>query len=171
MNAKDIELIRKMLKKQVKLDKAIMEEYGLEELDEEKLNFAILDEVGELTHELKANWCWWKKTQAPVDKEKVLGELVDIWHFVLSWQNHFMSGEEGLRKEKVMGENIKQYVWGLKNIKKEFVYVLTDLPSFTGSRVEALIAITEYLGFTVEQVYSAYCDKNKINYQRLKEGY
>lgn len=35
MNAKDIELIRKMLKKQAKLDKAIMEEYGLEELDEE----------------------------------------------------------------------------------------------------------------------------------------
>lgn len=171
MNVKDIELIRKMLKKQAKIDKAIMEEYGLEELDEEKLNLAILDEIGELTHELKANWCWWKKTQAPVDKEKVLGKLVDIWHFVLSWQNHFMSGEEGLRKEKVMVENIKQYVWGMKNIKKEFVYVLTDLPSFTDSRVETLIAITEYLGFTIEQVYQAYCDKNKVNYQRLKEGY
>lgn len=59
----------------------------------------------------------------------------------------------------------------MKNIKKEFVYVLTDLPCFTESRVEALIAITEYLGFTIEQVYQAYCDKNKVNYQRLKEGY
>lgn len=171
MTSKDIDLIKEMLQMQAKLDEAIMKEYGLKEIDEEKLSFAILDEVGELTHELKANWCWWKKTQAPVDKEKVLGELVDIWHFVLSWQNHFMSGEEGLRKEKVMGENIKQYVWGLKNIKKEFVYVLTDLPSFTDSRVEALIAITEYLGFEVEQVYEAYCDKNKINYQRLENGY
>lgn len=171
MTGNDVELIRKMLKMQSKLDKAIMEEYGLEELDEEKLNLAILDEIGELTHELKANWCWWKKTQAPVDKEKVLGELVDVWHFVLSWQNNFNGGEEGLRKEKVMVENIKQYVWGMKNIKKEFVYVLTDLPSFTDSRVEALIAITEYLGFTIERVYEAYCGKNKINYQRLKEGY
>lgn len=171
MTKKDVELIKEMLKMQEKLDEAIMKEYGLKEIDEEKLSFAILDEVGELTHELKANWCWWKKTQAPVDKEKVLGELVDIWHFVLSWQNHFMSGEEGLRKEKVMVENIKQYVWGMKNIKKEFVYVLTDLPSFTDSRVEALIAITEYLGFTIERVYEAYCGKNKINYQRLKEGY
>ena len=171
MTSKEYELIKKMLQMQSKLDEAIMKEYGLDEIDEEKLNMAILDEVGELTHELKANWCWWKKTQAPVDKEKVLGELVDIWHFVLSWQNHFMSGEEGLRKEKVMVENIKQYVWGMKNIKKEFVYVLTDLPSFTDSRVEALIAITEYLGFTIERVYEAYCDKNKINYQRLKEGY
>lgn len=171
MEIKDIELIKEMLQMQTKLDEAIMKEYGLYTIDEEKLSFAILDEVGELTHELKGNWCWWKKTQAPVDKEKVLGELVDIWHFVLSWQNHFMSGEEGLRKEKVMVENIKQYVWGMKNIKKEFVYVLTDLPSFTDSRVETLIAITEYLGFTIEQVYEAYCEKNKINYQRLKEGY
>lgn len=171
MASKEYELIKKMLQMQSKLDESIMKEYGLTEIDEEKLCFAILDEVGELTHELKGNWCWWKKTQAPVDKEKVLGELVDIWHFVLIWQNHFMSGEEGLRKEKVMVENIKQYVWGMKNIKKEFVYVLKDLPSFTDSRVEILIAITEYLGFTIEQVYEAYCEKNKINYQRLKEGY
>lgn len=171
MTSKDIDLIKEMLQMQAKLDEAIMKEYGLKEIAEEKLNMAILDEVGELTHELKANWCWWKKSQAPVDNEKVLGELVDIWHFILSWQNHFMRGEEGLRKEKVMIENIKQYVWGLKNLQKEFGYVLTDLPCFSDSRVEALIAITEYLGFTVEQVYEAYCDKNKVNFQRLESGY
>lgn len=84
MTGNNVELIRKMLKMQAKLDKTIMDEYGLTEIDEEKLNMAILDEIGELNHELKANWCWWKKTQAPVDEEKVLGELVDIWHFVLS---------------------------------------------------------------------------------------
>lgn len=38
-------------------------------------------------------------------------------------------------------------------------------------RVEALIAITEHLGFEVEQVYEAYCGKNKVNYQRLESGY
>ena len=96
MTIKDIELIKEMLKMQAKLDEAIMKEYGLYTIDEEKLSFAILDEVGELTHELKGNWCYWKKTQPPVDGEKVLGELVDIWHFVLSWQNNFNGGEEGL---------------------------------------------------------------------------
>lgn len=53
MTSKDIDLIKEMLQMQTKLDKAIMEEYGLKELDEEKLNLAILDEIGELTHELK----------------------------------------------------------------------------------------------------------------------
>lgn len=67
MNSKDIELIKEMLQMQAKLDEAIMKEYGLEEIEEEKLNMAILDEIGELTHELKANWCWWKKAQPKVD--------------------------------------------------------------------------------------------------------
>ena len=96
MTSKEYELIKDMLKRQKKLDESIMSAYGLTEIDEENLRMAILDEVGELTHELKGNWCWWKKTQPKVDKGKVLGELVDIWHFVLSYQNHFNGGENGI---------------------------------------------------------------------------
>lgn len=47
----------------------------------------------------------------------------------------------------------------------------SDLVSWKWNKLERLIAITEYLGFTIERVYEAYCSKNKINYQRLKEGY
>lgn len=169
MTRKDIELIKEMLKMQAKLDKAIMKEYGLIEIDEKKLSFAILDEVGELTHELKGSWCWWKKTQAPVDKEKVLGELVDIWHFVLSWQNHFNDSEEGLKTNDYL---IKDVEIGRAFCKSRGVArVLSELPCFSIFKVGDLCAITEYLGFTIEDVYQAYCDKNKVNYQRLKEGY
>lgn len=171
MTGNDVELIRKMLKKQAKLDKAIMKEYGLEELDEEKLNLAILDEIGELTHELKANWCWWKKTQPLVDKEKVLGELVDIWHFVLSYQNNFNEGEEGLGSAPDVKKRVKQQCDLMHSIDDALIYEFIQLVSYPFYRIESLIAITEYLGFTIEQVYKAYCDKNKINYQRLKEGY
>ena len=48
MTIKDIELIKEMLKMQAKLDEAIMKEYGLYTIDEEKLSFAILDEVAYL---------------------------------------------------------------------------------------------------------------------------
>lgn len=171
MTKKDIELIKEMLQMQTKLDEAIMKEYGLKEIDEEKLSFAILDEVGELTHELKANWCWWKKTQAPVDEKKVLGELVDIWHFVLSWQNNFNDGKEGLLTDEQLMEKVDNSRWTIEENKKGIVIKLADLSYFSLRKVEPLIAITEHLGFTVEQVYKAYCDKNKINYQRLKEGY
>lgn len=171
MTIKEYDLIKEMLQMQKKLDEAIMEEYGLTEIDEENLRMAILDEVGELTHELKANWCWWKKTQAPVDKQKVLGELVDIWHFVLSYQNHFNFGEEArlsyVNEEELSNGMLKR----LRTKKSNLSKVLTRLVIFESSIIPVLIAITEYLGFTIEQVYEAYSDKNKINYQRLKEGY
>lgn len=171
MTIKEYDLIKEMLQMQKKLDEAIMEEYGLTEIDEENLRMAILDEVGELTHELKANWCWWKKTQAPVDKQKVLGELVDIWHFVLSYQNHFNFGEEArlsyLNEEELSNGMLKR----LRTKKSNLSKVLTRLVIFESSIIPVLIAISEYLGFTIEQVYECYCYKNKINYQRLKEGY
>lgn len=171
MTFEEYDLIKEMLDMQEKLDEAIMKEYGLFYIDEEKLSFAILDEVGELTHELKANWCWWKKTQAPVDDNKVLGELVDIWHFVLSWQNNFNGGEEGLLTDDETMEKVDDNRWSIEEYGKGIVIKLADLSYSPFWKVEPLIAITEYLGFTIEQVYKAYCDKNKINYQRLKEGY
>jgi dimeric dUTPase (all-alpha-NTP-PPase superfamily) len=171
MTGKDIELIKKMLQMQAKLDEAIMKEYELTEIDEEKLCFAILDEVGELTHELKGNWCWWKKTQPQVDDKKVLGELVDIWHFVLSWQNNFNGGKEGLLTCEQTMKKVDENRWSIEGCRNGIVIKLADLASFSLWKVEPLIAITEYLGFTIERVYEAYCGKNKINYQRLKEGY
>ena len=171
MTSKEYDLIKEMLQMQEKLDESIMKEYGLNEIDEENLRMAILDEVGELTHELKGDWCWWKKTQPQVDEEKVLGELVDVWHFVLSYQNHFNFGEEArlsyLNEEELSNGMLKR----LRTKKSNLSKVLTRLVIFERSIIPVLIAITEYLGFTIEQVYEAYCDKNKINYQRLKEGY
>lgn len=171
MTIKEYDLIKKMLEMQDKLDEAIMKEYGLTEIDEEKLCFAILDEVGELTHELKGNWCWWKKTQAHVDNDKVLGELVDVWHFVLSYQNHFINGEKGIENTCMVKRNSKNILSLMRNNKFGLTVAFSDLVSWKWNKLERLIAISEYLGFTIEQVYECYCDKNKINYQRLESGY
>lgn len=171
MTSKDIDLIKEMLKMQAKLDEAIMDEYGLEKLDEENLKMAILDEIGELTHELKANLCWWKKTQEPVDMGKVLEELIDVWHFVLSYQNHFINGENGIEYTCTFKRNSKQILTFLRNNKFSLTDAFSDLVSWKWDKLERLTAITEFLGFTIEQVYKAYCGKNKINYKRLKEGY
>lgn len=171
MTSKEYDLIKEMLQMQEKLDESIMKEYGLNEIDEENLRMAILDEVGELTHELKGDWCWWKKTQPQVDEEKVLGELVDIWHFVLSYQNHFKAGENGILNASIFERNSYNILNLLMTNEYKLSETLTDLSRWNIHNMERLIAISEYLGFTIEQVYKAYCDKNKINYQRLKEGY
>lgn len=171
MTSKEFELIKEMLPMQAKLDKSTMSAYGLTEIDKENLRMAILDEVGELTHELKGNWRWWKKTQAPVDDKKVLGELVDIWHFVLSYQNHFNFGKETLLSFLDEIEISDRFLERFREGYLSLPVALTLLVSDGNQIIEVLIAITEYIGFTIEQVYFAYCGKNKINYQRLKEGY
>lgn len=172
MNVKDIELIRKMLKMQAKLDEAIMKEYGLICIYEENLSFAILDEVGELTHELKANWCWWKKTQPKVDRKKVLGELVDVWHFVLSYTNNFNDGESMFDTETdEFDRGYKYYLSKTHFNKNALTNLYSELIDSWLEKLIILVVITEYLGFTIEQVYKAYCEKNKVNYQRLESGY
>ena len=171
MTSKEFELIKEMLQMQAKLDESIMKEYGLNEIDEENLRMAILDEIGELTHELKGNWCWWKKTQPQVDKEKVLGELVDVWHFVLSYQNNFNHGEKTLLGYSYDKEIADDFLENLRAKKYMLPIALSVLVRNKDSIIMVLVAITEYIGFTIEQVYEAYCDKNKVNYERLKEGY
>lgn len=171
MTSKEFELIKEMLPMQSRLDKSIMSAYGLTDINKKDLKMAILDEIGELIHELKGEWCWWKKTQAPVDEEKVLGELVDIWHFVLSYQNHFEFGEATLDSFLDEKEMSDMYLECLRGEHVSLPAMLAILAEYCNPIIEILIAITEYLGFTIEQVYKAYCNKNKINYQRMKEGY
>lgn len=165
MTSKDIKLIKEMLQMQSKLDEQIMKEYNLTEITREQLEMATLDEVGELTHELKGDWCWWKKTQAPVDEEKVLGELVDIWHFVLSYTYNY-SDVRFTHLDWIVGKGINTY-------KKEGLAcsLANIINAQYMDKLFYLIAVSLCLGFTIEDVYKAYCEKNKVNYQRLKEGY
>lgn len=66
--------------------------------------------------------------------------------------------------------NIEKHLELLKAKDYELPEIFSDLVVFE-YKLERLIAITEYLGFSVEDVYKAYCKKNKVNYQRLESGY
>lgn len=170
INKHDVELIKIMIKMQEKLDEQILKEHNISEINEDFLNIAILDEIGELTHELKGEWCWWKNTQAPVDKEKVLEELVDIWHFVLSHSNHFVK-KDYIYEKQMSRINDQIKVCCSEVMRTGFADKLVSLIKCKNFRIIKLIFISLFLGFSVEDVYKAYCDKNKVNYQRLKEGY
>ncbi len=165
MTSKDVELIKEMLKMQAKLDEAIMKEHKLSEINVENLELAILDEIGELTHELKDSWCWWKFTQKPINDKLVLGELVDIWHFVLNYTYRYCD----VRFTHI--DWITQV--GINTCEQHgLACLLANIVNGEDmNKLFYLIAVSSCLGFTIEDVYKAYCDKNKINYQRLKEGY
>lgn len=171
-NKRKLILLKNMFEMQKALNDEIMKEHELQSISTTDLELAILDEVGELVHELKGAWCWWKKTQKPVDRRKVLEELVDIWHFVL-----IRELEHYLIHELKANEFIDVYNLNYINLESKGI---TDLIAFE-SEVKSLIryeyklnylfrATTE-LGFGLNDVYLAYLEKNQENYNRLKRGY
>lgn len=159
-----------MFQMQRTLNENILNEFGEEAMTEEKLELAIIDELGELTHELKGDWCWWKKTQKHVDRKRVLEELVDVYHFVMT--------SEMMRRYSSTDEEIdfvlnkyNFYISYFDEIKNERLdYLIGDI-SATCDKLGELLKLTKCLGFKFDEVYQEYLNKNKINYERLKNGY
>lgn len=159
------ELIKDMLERQKAYDAEVFKKHNVDYVSKSQLESALFDELGELMHAQKSDWCWWKKAQAQVDNSKVLGELVDVWHFVLSYTDS-ISDVRFTHIDWMVGKGINTFEQeGLACLLANIVNAEYE------NKLFYLIAVSLCLGFTIEDVYKAYCDKNKINYQRLKEGY
>lgn len=111
MNETDLRMIETMLKKQDELNSAIMKEFGLTTISKEQIDMATLDEIGEFTHELKGDWCWWKKSQEPVNRNKAMEELADIFHFVLIYEL-FYGKRKYLDDSECYRESPRDYMHG-----------------------------------------------------------
>ena len=155
----EVNKIEEMLFMQNELNKVVLQKMNLRMVEEDQIRFALLDEVGELTHELKGEWCWWKKTLPAPDPDKVLEELVDVWHFAMSLyiakrKRLTLSYEEddiAYCEEKSLIELLNK---AAKNI-----------------RLEPVIALTFKLGYSIDEIYDGYIAKNKVNYARIASGY
>lgn len=164
------EQLTQMFLMQKTLNQNILKEFGQDSMTEEKLELAIIDELGELTHELKGDWCWWKKTQKPVDRKRVLEELVDVYHFVMT--SEMMRRHSSTDKEiDFIVKKYNFYISYFDEIKNERLdYLIGDI-SATCDKLGELLKLTKCLGFKFDEVYQEYLNKNKINYERLKNGY
>nr|DAK12159.1 MAG TPA: dUTPase [Caudoviricetes sp.] len=164
------EQLKEMFQMQRALNKNILDEFGEEAMTEEKLELAIIDELGELTHELKGDWCWWKKTQAPVNRQRVLEELVDVYHFVMtSEMMRRYSSTDG-----VIDIILNQYEFSINHFdeleKTRLDYIIGDI-SNNYHKLLPLLQLTKNLQFSFDEVYQEYLNKNMINYERLQNGY
>lgn len=157
------EKIIEMLHIQEALDKSFMEYKGLDKLDIRKVKCALRDELGEVNHEMKGDWCYWKKIQPLVELNKVKEELADVWHFSLSLHRLY----NGIDYDCVEYDMMKQYYSDRYNW--DDVLASMCIP-FNDILYECII-LTEKLGFTFDEMYDAYMEKNKENYERMKRGY
>ena len=86
------ELIKDMLERQKKHDEEVFKKHNITSVSRQQLESALFDELGELMHAQKSDWCWWKFTQEPKDEAKVFEEYIDAVHFALMCEIKFGTG-------------------------------------------------------------------------------
>lgn len=152
--------INEMLKMQKAYDQSVYAAKDVHPTMEQKY-LALIDEIGELTHELKPTWCWWKIHVGEVDRAKVLEELIDCWHFALSIWNEIVCTDFGALSDydayKKVGINML--------IERIICY------EYSNMIIDYIIALSLKLEFTIDEVFEEYKRKNKINFERLENGY
>jgi dimeric dUTPase (all-alpha-NTP-PPase superfamily) len=85
-----------MYEMQTQLDSRIIEERGIDKTTDEwvvGLTIAMESEIDEIRREV--NWKWWKNPKL-IDKDALQGEVIDMWHFLLS-----MSRVAGLEADDI----------------------------------------------------------------------
>lgn len=148
---------------------------------------ALLSEIGELNQELKGNWCYWKFTQNPVDREKALEELADVMHFLFSLVNRcggitaFNDAfSEAYYTAVARNENLTDDEWCERLLTcfldfLSFASVMTVLKAptylFARDAAASLALLIIMLGFDWSDAKQAYLSKNRKNRERLKNGY
>lgn len=76
--------LSQMYEMQTSLDERIIAERGIDKTTDEwvvGLTIAMESEIDEIRREVA--WKWWKNPK-PIDKDALQGEVIDMWHFLLS---------------------------------------------------------------------------------------
>lgn len=133
----------------------------------EEKGLALLVELAELANETRCFKFW--STRGPSEREVILEEYVDSIHFLLSLgiEKGFDSMVEWPNGE-VQGTLTQLFLKTTASIDK-FLHELT-----MKSYEEVWIhygAIARQLGFSHDDILSAYIEKNEENFQRQRRGY
>ena len=152
---------------QDKLDTYIVEQHELQDrnLFEEKI-LALFVELGELANETRCFKFWSNKPAN--EKSVILEEYVDNVHFIMS-----LGLMKGLTFDGTEASDSETDL--TRQFNKVFASALVFKDNPEQSQYEKLFAefllLGQLLGFTEEEVQSAYYEKNRVNFERQDEGY
>lgn len=161
------EMIKDMLERQKNHDAAVFKKHNITSVSRQQLESALFDELGELMHAQKADWCWWKFTQEPVDVDKVIEEYIDVVHFALMYEIKFGSG---CYTDKDIEHNYIKLKYGSR-CGQAFVYSRVICGVRDDEVLAYVIALGLHMGLSIGEIYKEYVRKNEINKERLANGY
>ncbi len=180
------EEIFEMLNLQEQLNKKINQNWRKERTKEDFVR-AIWIECAELVDSLP--WKWWKKQEADMDNVKI--EVVDIWHFILSYilldyedlsealkSKYIKSFEKGINEDfhnlNIDGMYINHYLGETEKYKKIIFLAERVAEGFLKSYPEEGIFFFGLLvknTISFKELYLLYIGKNILNHIRQETGY
>jgi len=165
-----------MLSMQDSMNKMVFEDWASRGLAWHR---AIYVEAGEFLEHL-GTWKWWKKGTPDFPQANM--ELVDIWHFGLSWYIERFGlplGSEALNT--AITRRIKQALKGLPAADQTLVVTnemrheqVDRLVEKAGARLfdtDAFVKLLAYCGMNFDQLFLHYVGKNILNRFRQMNGY
>lgn len=161
------EMIKDMLERQKAYDAEVFKKHKITSVSRQRLESALFDELGELMHAQKGDWCWWKFTQEPVDVAKVIEEYVDVLHFALMFEITY--GDCRYQNEDIE-YNYHRLKYDLV-LGQAYVYSKLLCSVKDDDVLAYVIALGLHMGLSLEEIYKEYIRKNDINKERLKEGH
>lgn len=157
------EQLDEMIEMQRQLDKYIMDKQGVEYTDEvsDKVRLALFVELGELFNELPSIFKYWKPN-AVDNHDNALVEYVDCLHFAISLHYFNYDDEVELCTFPLHGQ------CAYKNLNEilDYIFIIDTDMYHPSNLLSEILNLGHYLGFTWEEVYNTYIEKNKINYDR-----
>lgn len=171
---------------QQKLDEHIEEQHPIQE-GEDRLSKRILafqTELGELANELPEVFKFWSNKRN--NKERALKEFVDGVHFLLSIGlseislcdmllpiGYSYSDTGTITEETIEEQFLSIYLEAsiLSDAATFNIYSFNTVEEAYDNLVRRFLGLGEMLGFTWEDIKSAYLHKNQINHHRQDRGY
>lgn len=163
-----INQLKELLEMQRVLDASIFEKHGIKDYPKENMQIALFVELGELMNELPTHFKHWKSS-AVDNHDKALVEYVDCLHFALSLTNN---DREWFDNDLALSPDIYNYNSHQVTLLSELPIhkLLKNIILFEGN-LSYLFGLGAKLGFTWDEIYTAYKNKNAINYERLRSNY
>lgn len=136
---------------------------------EKEHKIALNVEIHEFINECFKVWKYWKKKE--MDMDKLIDEAIDVIHFCMLQINK-NNVDLDYTAQDVVDHNINRRTLCDRNQVKDVLYRLSTQPNKDVKVILGdILVLLDYYGFTTSDILSAYNKKNKVNFERLNNGY
>lgn len=162
-----------LLIQQEKLDSSMRDKHDIKKSDwmdnmHMEHDIALNVEVHEFINEAYQTWKYWKTKK--MNLENMLEEAIDVIHFLMLAFNKQNPNHNKMAKELSIWLTSSTQLKDRGEVKKTILQLSTE-QRHAILVLERVLKILDYSGFNSVDIINAYNKKNKVNFERMVDGY